>query len=219
MAALYHRERTGEGQFIDLSQAEASVSLLSTDILEFSANGRLPGRHGNRSRDHCPHGAFRCAGEDRWCAISVRGEEDWGRLCAAIGRPELTGDPRFCTHLARKRHEEEVEALVERWTEERDAWDAMHTLQAAGVMAGVVEDLQDMVERDPGLSRGHLVPVKREDEDLVFTTHAQPARMDGWRPPLRAGPRYAEANEYVFKELLGLSDGELMQLLVDQVLY
>jgi len=219
MAALHHRDRTGEGQFIDLAQAEATVSLLGTDILDYTANGRVAERSGNRVADYCPHGAFGCAGEDRWCAIAVGGEAEWRKLCAVMGRPEAVDDPRFASHEARKQNEDAVEALVGAWTGERDAWDVMHTLQGAGLMAGVVEDLEDMVTRDPWLPGHHLVPVTREGEGTVFTTHAQPLRLDGETPPLRRAPLFGEANEYVFKDLLGVSEAEFVELLVEKVVY
>ena len=219
MAALYHRERTGEGQFIDLAQVEAMVSILGTDVLERTANGTLPPRPGNRSRDCCPHGAYPCAGGDRWCAIAVASDEQWRRLCEAMARAELAADERFATHEARKVHEDELDGLIAAWTRTRDPWQVMHQLQHAGVMAGVVEDLEDMVVRDPWLSAQHLRPVSREDEDLTFTTHAQPARMDGETPPLRRAPHMGEHNEPVLKGLVGLSDEEYAELLADGVIY
>lgn len=219
MAALYHRERTGEGQFIDLSQVEAMVSMLGTDVLERTANGTLPPRPGNRARDCCPHGAYRCAGDDRWCAISVASDEEWRRLCEVMARPGLAADERFATHEARKAHEDELDEQIAAWTRTRDPWQVMHQLQHAGVMAGVVEDLEDMVVRDPWLSTQHLQPVSREDEDLTFTTHAQPARMNGETPVLRRAPHMGEHNEAVIKDLAGVSDEEYAELVADGVIY
>jgi len=219
MAALHHRERTGEGQFIELAQMEATVNLLGTDILEYTANGDLPPRPGNRSRDYCPHGAYRCAGEDRWCAIAVASDEDWRLLCAAIDRPELAADERFASAEARRAHEDAIDDVITAWTRDRDAWDVMRTLQGAGVIAGVVEDLEDMVTRDPGLSTRHLLAVERPGEGFTFTTHAQPSRMDGETPPLRRAPYLGEHNEEVYKGLLGLSAERFVELLAEQVIY
>jgi crotonobetainyl-CoA:carnitine CoA-transferase CaiB-like acyl-CoA transferase len=95
----------------------------------------------------------------------------------------------------------------------------MHTLQRNGVMAGVVEDLEDMVTRDPWLPGRHLVPLTRDGEDITYTTHAQPARMGGIRPPLRRAPRMGEHIDQVYKEMLGISDDEFVQLLVDKVIH
>ena len=219
MAALYHRERSGEGQFIELAQLEATVNLLGTDILEYTANGELPPRPGNRSRAYVPHGAYRCAGEDRWCVIAVGSDAEWRTLCTAIGRPELASDARFATVEARREHEDALDALLAEWTRERDAWEVMHTLQQAGVMAAVVEDLEDMTTRDPWLPGRHLVSLGREDEELVFTTHEQPMRMDGETPPLRTSPRWGEHNEAVLRGELGLSEDEYLKLIAERVIF
>ncbi|MDP6511697.1 MAG: CoA transferase [SAR202 cluster bacterium] len=219
MAALHHRDRTGEGQFIDLSQSETTINLLGTDILEYTANGILPPMPGNRSRKYCPHGAYPCAGDDRWCAIAVANDEDWNRLCNAIGRPELATDARFATDAARREHEDELDELISTWTRQRDAWDVMRTLQSQGVMAGVVSDLEDMNVRDPWLPGNHLIPLIRDGEDVTFTTHAQPAHLEGVSPTHRRAPRMGEHNAEVFKDLLGISDDEFVRLLVDEAIY
>ena len=219
MAALYHRDRTGQGQFIDLSQSETTINLLGTDILEYTANGAIPPRQGNRSRDYCPHGAYPCAGDDRWCAIAVSNDEEWGQLCKAMARPELARDACFATDEARREHEDELDELISAWTRQRDAWDVMRTLQHQGVMAGVVSDLEDMTTRDPWLPGNHLVPLSRDDEDITFATHAQPAHLEGVSPTLRRAPRLGEYNEEVFKELLGISGDEFVQLLIDEAIY
>ena len=219
MAAVHHRERTGEGQFIELAQMEATVNLLGTDILEYTANRSLPPRQGNRSRDYVPQGAYRCAGEDRWCAIQVTDDEDWRRLCDVIGRPELGRDERFVSADSRRAHEDKLDQLISAWTAARDAWDVMDTLQRAGVLAGVVENLEDMVTRDPWLSTEHFVPVDSDQEGIVFTTHAQPSRIDGMTPALRRSPLLGEHNEEVYKGLLGLSDEEYVDLLAAQVIH
>ncbi|HXH23112.1 MAG TPA: CoA transferase [Dehalococcoidia bacterium] len=218
MAALRHRDRTGEGQFIDLSQAQATVALLGTSILEYTANGRVPERPGNRSRDYCPHGAYPCWGEDRWCAIAVGSDAEWRALCDAIGRPELATDPRFATHEARKASEDEVDAILAGWTRGRDAWQVMHYLQDRGVMASVVEDLEDVVVRDPHMRALHFETLSDADGVAQYIAHRQPAKFQGRSPELRRPPVQGEHNEYVLKELLGYSDEEYVQLLIDGVL-
>ena len=219
MAALYHRERTGEGQFIELAQAEATINLLGTDLLEYTLNGDLPPRLGNRSRDYAPHGAFRCAGEDRWCAVAVRSTEDWRRLAEAIGRSDLADDPELATLEGRQAREEELDQAITAWTSQHDAWEVATALQQADVPAAVVEDLEDLVARDPWLSKEHLVPVAREEDGVAFTTHAQPARIDGRTPPLRVSPRFGEHNEEVYRGLLGLTDSDYAELLADGVIH
>ena len=219
LAALHHRERTGEGQFIELAQVEATINQLGTDILEVSSNGQLPPRNGNRSRDYAPHDVYRCSGDDRWIAISVHDDTEWRQLAQVVGGDELAADERFATHSTRQAHLDELDTVLEAWTTPRDAWPTMHLLQQAGIRAGVVENLEDMVTKDPQLGQRHFVELSREDEPFTFTTHNQPARIDGAVPPLHRAPRLGEHNEAVYKELLGITDDEYIDLLADGVLH
>ena len=219
MAALQYRKRTGEGQFVDFSQVEATISLLGPSVLEYSANGRLPARAGNTSAEACPHGVYPCFGEDRWAAIAARDDSEWRALAEAMGRPELVTDERFASLEARKAHESEVDALVSDWTRDRDPWQVMHRLQARGVPAAVVEDLEDMCVRDPWLSKQHLVAVPFEEGRISFRTHAQPLRINGEMPALRHAPAFGEHSQEVLQRLLGISDEEFERLLVEKVVY
>jgi benzylsuccinate CoA-transferase BbsF subunit len=218
MAAVHHRERTGEGSFIDLSQLEATVGLLGTQVLEYTANGDVPDRIGNRSRDWAPHGAYRCLGEDRWVAITARSDEEWQALCAVIERDDLARDPRFETAGARLDHAGDLDDAIELWTESRDPWDATRTLQQAGVPAGVVEDLEDMLTRDPQMRERHFHDLPGYDDGLTYVTHGQPALFDGESARLTRPPLFGEHNEQVWKGLLGVSDERYVELLVGGVL-
>ena len=218
MAALINRDRTGEGQFIDLAQMEATVALLGPAMLDYTANGRIERPRGNRAADAAPHGAYPCAGDDRWCVIAVRTEGEWQALCEAAGRPDLASDGRFATLAARQANEDALDAEVGAWTAGLDAWELTHLLQARGVMAGVVEDLEDMVNRDPHLSVRHFEGVSR-DGGVVFTTHRQPGRLDGESPRLRLAPRMGEHNEAVYRGLLGLSEEEFFGLMAEGVIH
>ena len=219
MAALIHRDRTGEGQFIDLAQMEATVALLGPAILDYTANGHIEPPRGNRALDAAPHGAYPCAGDDRWCVIAVRTDEEWRALADVIGRPGLASDARFATLAARQANEDALDAEVAAWTAGLDAWEVTRLLQARGVMTGVVEDLQDMVERDPHLSAHHFEQVAREDGNVTFTTHRQPGRLDGVSPALRAAPRMGADNEAVYRGLLGLSEDEYFRLMAEGVIH
>ena len=218
MAALYHRDRTGDGQFIDLAQMESSVGLLGPAVMEYSATGRIHRPDGNRAPDFAPHGAYPCLGSDRWCVIAVRTDEEWRALSEEMDRSDLATDARFATFDARKANEDALDALISEWTRGRDPWEVTHRLQAAGVMAGVVEDLDDMLIRDPRLGTEHFTPVAR-DSEVTFMTHRQPARLDGETPPLEASPVMGADNEEVYEGLLGLSHEEYVQLVVDRVIH
>ncbi|MDA1240769.1 MAG: CoA transferase [Chloroflexi bacterium] len=217
LAALHHRDRTGEGQFIDLAQLESAVSLLGAEILDYTANGRVPQPRGNRALDRGPHGAYPCAGDDRWCVISVHDEPEWLALCAAIGGPDLAEDTRYASMAARMEHADALDEALATWTRERDPWEVARHLQSHGVTAGVVEDLEDMVTRDPHLGPHHFEPVTREGGP-TFLTHRQPIRIDGVTPPLRVSPVMGEHNEEVFRGLLGLSEEEFGRLVADGVI-
>jgi crotonobetainyl-CoA:carnitine CoA-transferase CaiB-like acyl-CoA transferase len=215
-AALYHRERTGAGQFIELAQAEATMNLLGTDILEYTANGDLPPRLGNRSRDDVPHGAYPCAGEDRWCAIAVRGDREWRALAQVVGGA-IAADERFASRPGRRAHEDEIDALITAWTSAQDAPAAARRLQEAGVPAHVVADLSDLLSPGEGLIGAHIVPVERDG--VTFHTHAQPALVDGQRTRPRAAPRLGEHNAEVFTTLLGLTPADIEELTGAGVIY
>lgn len=215
LAALHYRRRTGKGQYIDLAQYESIIHTTGTSLLEYTALGRVRTRAGNRSPHAAPQGIYPCLPDaadplpqERWCVISVAGDQEWRALCRVIGRPELAEDPCFATLPARKEHEDEIDAILSVWTAEQRGEDVMHRLQGAGVAAGVVQNARDMFA-DPQLAaRGHYRTV----------VHAETGetRYDG--PPftlsespldVRPAPLLGEHNDYVFRDLLGLTDDEI----------
>src|SRR6516225_574120 len=149
LAALFHRTKTGEGQYIDMSQWECAMALLPEGILEYTFNAHEPERIGNSDPHMAPHGIYRCldrpeqiAGNsiDQFVAIACADEIDWGRLARAIGRGELTGDPRFATLAARRQNEDELDDIITQWTVTQRADDVARVLQRAGIPAAVVAD-------------------------------------------------------------------------------
>jgi crotonobetainyl-CoA:carnitine CoA-transferase CaiB-like acyl-CoA transferase len=121
LAALVHRERTGEGQFIDLSQTETVIAVLPEGTMDYAMNGTQPERCGNRDPHMAPHGVFRCAGDQRWVSIAVRDDAEWQRLAKVIGGLTLANDQRFATIAARKHNEDALEEIVTAWTSQRSA--------------------------------------------------------------------------------------------------
>ncbi len=157
LAALLHRARTGEGQFIDLSQWETSVVILGEGLMDQVMNGTQPPRMGNRDPYMAPHGLFRCQGEDRWVSIAVASDDEWRRLCQGMGHPHLADDPRFATLAARKQQEDELEALISAWTATLTAEEVTGRLQAVGVAAFPALTNKELAE-DPHLqARGYFV--------------------------------------------------------------
>lgn len=204
LAALWHRERTGEGQYIDLSQWETSMVVLPEGIMEAVMNGTAPERNGNRDPHMAPHGIFRAAGDDRWIALAVRDDEEWRRLAALMDRPDLADDARFATLAARKTHEDALEGLVSAWTRERTPEDLTTTLQAAGLPAFTATTNRD-VHDDPHLrARGFFVEL-RHPEVGVRRHLGIPWRMSSTPCAVeRPAPCLGEDTDYVLGEVLGL---------------
>jgi benzylsuccinate CoA-transferase BbsF subunit len=168
-AALFERERTGEGRFIDVSQIETGVYSLSEAIVRASARGEVMARRGNHAEDAAPHAIFPCAGEDRWIAIAVFSDEEWRALAGALAVPALAADPRFTSAAGRLAHEDALDAAIADATRTQEPWALMTRLQAAGVEAGVVQTCADLLA-DPQLAhRGHFVRLRhRHLGDLSF---------------------------------------------------
>jgi benzylsuccinate CoA-transferase BbsF subunit len=136
MAALVNRKKTGQGQLIDQSQLETAVSLMGEALLHYEITGKEPKRQGNHDRMMAPHETYKALGDaDKWVSIAVGNEEEWRKLCGAMGKPGLADDDRFNSQAARKRNERELDTIITQWTSKRDRWDITRVLQAAGVAA------------------------------------------------------------------------------------
>ncbi|HTE85753.1 MAG TPA: CoA transferase [Dehalococcoidia bacterium] len=218
LQAIYYRNRTGRGQFVDLAQLETGCSLMGTYVLDRSANGRSfrrPGMPaGNRSLNPAaaPHGVYRCQGDDRWVAIAVLSDAEWLRFSEALGAPVWARNPELTTLAGRLRHQDELDRCVETWTAHHTQQEVMHILQANGIAAGMVQDPAQRAEEDPELqARGHIVrlPVAQEDgspqrvDSLPMTVPALP--HDAYRP----APETGHDNDYVYRELLGMASDDI----------
>ena len=218
IAALDYRERTGKGQYIDISEYEDSIHFLAPVILDYTANRNIQGRAGNRCAYAAPHGCYRCKGDDKWCVISVFTDGDWSAFCKAIGNPGWANEPRFKTLLGRKQNEEELDRLVEEWTINYSAEEVMNMMQAAGVAAGVLQTLEDLAEYDPQLKYLHFYWELDHPEVGKHHVAAPPFVLSKSPCELRRAPLLGEHNEYVFKEILGLSDEEVAELVIEGVI-
>ncbi len=221
LTALYHRAKTGEGQFIDMSQWECAMGLVAEGILEYTMNGLEPERDGNRDPLMAPHGLMRCQdlpdkilGEtiDVWIAIVCADDAEWARLAKAIGRPELAGDPRFATLKARKENEDELEEIIAEWTARYEAGDAVRILQDAGVAASVCATNKHLIE-DPHLNeRKYFVELNHPAVGVL--KHAGiPWRMSGTPCAIRApAPLIGQHTDEVLTGVLGYSAEEVARL-------
>ena len=219
LAALDHRRRTGEGQYLDMAQVEGCMNFMGPLLLDYVVNQRVPDRMGNSQANAAPHGAYRCLGMERWCVIAVFTDDEWRSFCKVIGNPEWsTNDTRFATLLGRKENEDELNRLVEAWTMGRPAEQVMTEMQAAGVAAGVVQNGEDLFEHDPQLKHRDYYPEIEHPEMGTYFTVAPPYKLSKAPYELRRAPLMGEHNEYALKEILGMSDDEVAELVVEGVL-
>jgi crotonobetainyl-CoA:carnitine CoA-transferase CaiB-like acyl-CoA transferase len=133
LAALRHRDRTGEGQHVELAMIEGELQLLADAYLDYEWNRRERMRCGNDHPRWAPHDAYRCAGDDAWVAIAVENDAQWQALCGLIGRGDLAADPRFALEGDRHGNRAALRPLIEAWTSERTHYELQQVLQAAGV--------------------------------------------------------------------------------------
>jgi len=211
LVALEHRDRDGNGQYIDLSEYEAPSGLMGTTFMDILVNQReaLPQGNGSYYLPAAPHGCYRCSGRDRWCAIAVFTDDEWQALKRVMGNPEWAEQERFSELSSRQRHAPELDALLEQWTVKHDPKGLMQILQEAGVPAGVVQSAEDLAQDTHMKERGYFIRSEHEDSGLTMAD-AFPAIFTGTRtPPWKEAPLLGEDNHYVFIELLGLEEGEL----------
>ncbi|MFC2003831.1 CaiB/BaiF CoA transferase family protein [Chloroflexota bacterium] len=220
LGALEYRDRTGEGQYIDISEYEAMCTLLGPALMEYTINHNLLTPQGN-SPDFdlaAPYGCYRCQGNDRWCVIAIFNEEQWHALCRILGSPPWTKEPRFSTLAQRKEHAEELDELLEQWTAAHSPEEIMNRLQEAGIPAGVVKDAHDVAEdsqllaRNFFISASHPVLGKTTFDGTPIRLGRTPARFQ------RVAPLLGQDNRYVYQELLGIGDKELSRYIEDGII-
>lgn len=212
LAAVDHRRRTGEGQYIDLSQAEASFHFLGPAFLDDAVNGRVWTRNGNASPEFSPHGVYPCLGDDAWVAIAAETVEQWEALCRATGNGSWPTDPRFATLEARHANNESLDAAIGAWTAPRGADEIERTLQAAGVPCHRVSTTADLTVDPQLIHREHFVTVEHPEVGRVPIENARAILSETPARVTRAAPMYGQDNEYVLRELLGLSREEIVDL-------
>jgi crotonobetainyl-CoA:carnitine CoA-transferase CaiB-like acyl-CoA transferase len=218
IAGLVYRKRTGKGQHIDLSQVDALIHELAVPFLDYQLNGREPARLGNRHSSACPHGAFRCRGEDAWCAIAVFTEEQWRALCRVMGDPGWCHEGRFATLAARKANEDELDELITGWTRGLSAREVMEKLQAVKVPAGAVQTIVDVMEADPQVRSLGTFPTLRHPVVGEARHLGLPYRLSSSSGELQTAPLFGQHTEYVCKQILGMSSDEYTHLMAEGVL-
>jgi crotonobetainyl-CoA:carnitine CoA-transferase CaiB-like acyl-CoA transferase len=223
MAALRYKRRTGKGQRVECAQLESSIAPLGPAILDYTANGNVQNRSGNGIAEAAPHNAFQCKPhsdggrpmDQSWIAIACFSDEEWRALVEAMGSPEWATDRKFGTHAARKENEAELDQQINAWTADKDAQALMEDLQARGVPAGVVQSAREILDNDEHMkSRGYYAYIEHPEAGLCahdgppFVLSKTPGSV---RSP---APCLGEHTEYVCKEILGLDDEGIAELMV-----
>jgi len=211
VAALYHRTRTGEGQFIDYSQCEGVSSLIGEQLLGYVMTSKIPERMGNTHPEYAPHSVYQCWGVDRWLALEVHTDEEFKALAQVMNQPELSVDPRFKTTGSRKKNEKELNRIIEEWTRQRDRDWMVEEIGKAGIAAAPCRDDKDLY------ADRHL----RAREAFVKINHPELGELELVGPPWKISdlelpkgyaPLLGEHNQYVLQGLLGLKDEEMADL-------
>ena len=209
MAALEHHRSTGEGQHIDLSQAEAAIHFLAPAILDYELSGNINQRVGNRDDRMCPHGVFPAKGDDRWVAIACQDDEAWQVLCEVAGFDDLVS----LTSLGdRKQREDELEARISSWTSGLDENDIQAALIDRGIAAYVVQNGVECMADPQNIARDHFIQVPQASvgdimiENSRYRLSRTPARVD------RAGPDQGEHNFEVLSEVLGYDGARIADI-------
>jgi crotonobetainyl-CoA:carnitine CoA-transferase CaiB-like acyl-CoA transferase len=229
LSALYHKKQTGKGQYIDISQVETGLAFTGANLLDFTVNKRSSRRpgfpSGNRSisshetpensyrgRVGVPHNSYRClgGGPNDWCTIAVFSDEEWGLLKKAMGYPEWSESSKYNTVEGRIRHQDELDAHLEKYTIKFNKHELMRHLQSHGVASAAVQTSEDLIETDLQLKeRGvyinldHPLLGKRLFEEIPINMSETPPYLHHSAPIMGAD------NDYVFGEILGYSQSEI----------
>jgi len=206
MVALHHRNKTGEGQHIDLSEVESLLVCMPEAIMEFTMNRREPVPMGNRDEVMVPHGCYRCKGEDKWIAIAVSNDEEWQNLCQDMNIPKLAEDERFNDGFRRWKNRIELDKIIADWASMQAHIELMHKLQAANITAGPVYSGEELYN-DPHLrAREFFVEInhpevgRRELPGVFAKLSETPGAIRGYDPLL------GEHTDWVLHELLASDD-------------
>ncbi|MBI2864174.1 MAG: CoA transferase [Chloroflexi bacterium] len=208
LAAIRYRNKTGRGQYVDLSLRESLIQMFGDAVMDYTMNGRVQRREGNRHPSMAPHGCYRCKGEDNWVAIAVSDDQEWQAFCRAMDKPGLAQDNRFTGASSRWRHGDDLDQLVDEWTRRHDNDEVMHILQEAGVPAAAVLNIRQILANPHFVSRGYFENV------FHSATGTYPYPGVAWKLSKTAGsihrppPLFAEHNDFVLGEILGLSREE-----------
>ncbi|MFD6061692.1 CaiB/BaiF CoA transferase family protein [Rhodococcus wratislaviensis] len=219
LAALIQRTRTGRGAALEVAQADTALVQLGAQLATESLRPGTVSAPGNSDPFAAPAGVFACAGDDEWCVVSVRDDDDWVRLCAAIGTPELADVPAFRTQAERVRNRVDVDDVLGEWLRTLSPTAAVAALQAAGVPAGMMLRLPELLS-DPHLAAREAYTVTHHDLlPKALPTAARVARFSTIPdPPLRQAPVAGQHSREICEDVLRMTTAEVDRLVAERIL-
>ena len=218
MAALYYRQKTGQGMFLDTAMCDAVVTMIPEAVMDYTMNGRVQEARGNKDERFAPHGVYRCIGDDKWVAIVIENDAEWKTFCKLTGREHWQKDERLSDLYGRQQNRHELDRGIDDWTCTKTAAEVTEMLQKAGIPASPVNNLEE-VTRDPHLQARGLFKEITHPEVGTKLSPATPMNLSKV-PDLKyeRAPLIGEHNQYVFSELCGISPSELGQLVEERVI-
>jgi crotonobetainyl-CoA:carnitine CoA-transferase CaiB-like acyl-CoA transferase len=217
LAAVDHKRRTGQSQYIDLSQAECSIHMIGRAVLDYTVNGRVQTRMGNALREYAPTGVYPCAGTDCWVALAAPTDDAWRALCRASGQG-WADDSRFAAAIARGENREALDAAIGAWTAGFEPGALEELLQGVGVPIHRVATSADVFADSQLKHRAYIIDL---EHPRLGPVPIETSRMRFSRTPAIAawpGPEIGQHNDHVLREILGMSDEEITELVVDEAL-
>ena len=217
MVALYHRQRTGKGQLVDLSMTEVQTCGIGDIILDYTMNNRIAGPQGNNDDYMAPHNCYRCKGDDKWISIAIGSDDEWKKFCQVIGQPEWAKDEKFATILSRHQNREELDKKITAWTVDREPYEVMNALQSVGVAGIPSKNAAEIFSDKQYKDREFIGEVVYNGEKQVvlgvpFILSKTPT--DIYHP----APLWGEHTVEICKNILAMPDDEIKKLQDDKVI-
>ncbi|MDP6451954.1 MAG: CoA transferase [SAR202 cluster bacterium] len=212
MSALEHRAQTGQGQYIEIPQAETLAATMGVALLDHSVNGRPWQPIGNRHPSFAPHGCYPCQGEDQWCAISCLTDEHWQSLCEAINAPELVSDSRFDSLNARLQNQDALDEIIGEWTKQFTPYQVMWLLQDIGVPAGVAQSGEQLYHDMNLRSRNFIERIQHHNWRTLDHSGITVKLSETPGAITRGLPGFGQHNSLIFGDLLGFDASEIERM-------
>ena len=218
LAALHHRDRTGEGQYLDLSMAEMVTTMIPEAMMEFFINGRDEGPRGNRDPSMAPHGAFPAASEDRWVAIAIASDDEFAALCEVLGTPSMAGDKSYARTPDRLRNVAMLESEVAARTRKFDRDELVKLLREKGIACGPVYGTLELMDDEAFRASGMMVTREHGDSG-AHAVPGLPVTFSAIEPDYRGAPRLGQHSEEILSGMLGMDADEIARLKDEKVIF